>query len=85
MSGRADSIAEIAGDIKDHLQALNIDNDVKSEFITRIDKFVELVDEIDDTGSLDDRDEAEYLFNELRVIHNDVMDYIEEVAGMNKG
>lgn len=84
MSGRADSIAEIAGDIKDHLQALNIDNDVKSEFITRIDKFVELVDEIDDTGSLDDRDEAEYLFNELRVIHNDVMDYIEEVAGMNK-
>lgn len=85
MSGRADSIAEIAGDIKDHLQALNIDNDVKSEFITRIDKFVELVDEIDDTGSLDDRDDAEYLFNELRVIHNDVMDYIEEVAGMNKG
>ena len=85
MSGRADSIAEIAGDIKDHLQALNIDNDVKSEFITRIDKFVELVDEIDDTGSLDDRDEAEYLFNELRVIHNDVMDYIEEVTGMNKG
>ena len=85
MSGRADSIAEIAGDIKDHLQALNIDNDVKSEFITRIDKFVELVDEIDDTGSLDDRDEAEYLFNELRVIHNDVMDYLEEVAGMNKG
>ena len=85
MSGTADSIAEIAGDIKDHLQALNIDNDVKSEFITRIDKFVELVDEIDDTGSLDDRDEAEYLFNELRVIHNDVMDYIEEVAGMNKG
>ena len=84
MSGRADSIAEIAGDIKDHLQALNIDNDVKSEFITRIDKFVELVDEIDDTGSLDDRDDAEYLFNELRVIHNDVMDYIEEVAGMNK-
>ena len=85
MSGRADSIAEIAGDIKDHLQALNIDSDVKSEFITRIDKFVELVDEIDDTGSLDDRDDAEYLFNELRVIHNDVMDYIEEVAGMNKG
>lgn len=85
MSGRADSIAEIAGDIKDHLQALNIDNDVKSEFITRIDKFVELVDEIDDTGSLDERDEAEYLFNELRVIHNDVMDYLEEVAGMNKG
>ena len=85
MSGRADSIAEIAGDIKDHLQALNIDNDVKSEFITRIDKFVELVDEIDDTGSLDDRDETEYLFNELRVIHNDVMDYLEEVAGMNKG
>ena len=85
MSGRADSIAEIAGDIKDHLQALNIDNDVKSEFITRIDEFVELVDEIDDTGSLDDRDEAEYLFNELRVIHNDVMDYIEEVTSMNKG
>ena len=85
MSGRADSIAEIACDIKDHLQALNIDNDVKSEFVARIDKFVELVDEIDDTGSLDDRDDAEYLFNELRVIHNDVMDYIEEVAGMNKG
>lgn len=85
MSGRADSIAEIAGDIKDHLQALNIDNDVKSEFITRIDEFVELVDEIDDTGSLDDRDEAEYLFNELRVIHNDVMDYLEAVTGMNKG
>lgn len=85
MSGRADSIAEIAGDIKDHLQALNIDNDVKSEFITHIDEFVELVDEIDDTGSLDDRDDAEYLFNELRVIHNDVMDYLEEVAGMNKG
>lgn len=85
MSGRADSIAEIAGDIKDHLQALNIDSDVKSDFVNRIDKFVELVDEIDDTGSLDDRDEAEYLFNELRVIHNDVMDYIEEVAGMNKG
>lgn len=85
MSDKADSIAEIAVDIKDRLQALNIDNDVKSEFVTRIDKFVELVDEIDDTGSLDDRDEAEYLFNELRVIHNDVMDYIEEVAGMNKG
>ena len=85
MSGRADSIAEIAGDIKDHLQALNIDSDVKSDFVNRIDKFVELVDEIDDMGSLDDRDEAEYLFNELRVIHNDVMDYIEEVAGMNKG
>lgn len=85
MSDRADIIVEIIQDIKDKLLSLNIDDGVKSGFVTRIDKFIELVDEIDDTSSLNSRDEANYLVDQLEVIHDDVMDYLEEVTGMNKG
>ena len=85
MSDRADIIVEIIQDIKDKLLSLNIDDGVKSEFVTRIDKFIELVDEIDETSSLNSRDEANYLVDQLGVIHDDVMDYLEEVTSMNKG
>ena len=85
MSDRADIIVEIIQDIKGKLLSLNIDDGVKSDFVNRIDKFIELVDEIDETSSLNSRDEANYLVDQLEVIHDDVMDYLEEVTGMNKG
>lgn len=85
MSDKADIIVEIVQDIKDVLVSLNIDSDVKSDFVNRIDKFIELVDEIDETSSLNSRDESNYLMDEIEVIRDDMMDYLKEVTSMNKG